>query len=347
MATYRSLLLGCGPRATEHVDVYREIPNMKMVACCDLLPERRENFKKKFGIEATYDNYEKALAEVKPDVVHIVTSPSNRVWEVEVTARAGVKAAIIEKPIAIMPSEIVKMDAIQARTGIKICVNCQRRYFPQFRDRTIRDIVRDKIGDLYLVRASSKGNTMGMGPHQMDLLQFFLDEAQPEAVWAMAYGITEEGYQKTHRAPEHIFGQYWFPKGVRAFFECSTEALGTPGETSFWMHLHFDFLGTKGRLYLTQNKGYWWQSEGMAQPVHGESSWDKQGLAGQRDFTKAVADWLDGGEPHLNRWEVAKNVFNALIGMQQSVYEGRKIPLPHTFTDEQWTELRERLKRKG
>jgi predicted dehydrogenase len=346
MATYRSLLLGCGPRATEHVDVYREIPNMKMVACCDLLPERRENFRKKFGIEKTYDNYEKALAEVKPDIVHVVTSPGNRVWEVEVTAKAGVKAMIIEKPIAVMPSEIVKMDAIQARTGIKICANCQRRYFPQFRDRTIRDIVRDKIGDLYFVRASSKGNTMGMGPHQMDLLQFFLDEAQPGAVWAMAYGITEEGYQKTHRAPEHIFGQYWFPKGVRAFFECSTEALGTPGETSFWMHLHFDFLGSKGRLYLTQNKGYWWQSEGMAQPVRGESSWDKQGLAGQRDFTKAVADWLDGGEPHLNRWEVAKNVFNALIGMQQSVYEGRKVPLPHTFTDAQWTELRERLKRR-
>ena len=346
MATYRSLLLGCGPRATEHVDVYREIPNMKMVACCDLLPERRENFKKKFGIEATYDNYEKALAEVRPDVVHVVTSPGNRVWEVEVTAKAGVKAMIIEKPIAVMPSEIVKMDAIQARTGIKICVNCQRRYFPQFRDRTIRDIVRDGIGDLYLVRASTKGNTMGMGPHQMDLLQFFLDEAQPEAVWAMAYGITEEGYQKTHRAPEHIFGQYWFPKGVRAFFECSTEALGTPGETSFWMHLHFDFLGSKGRLYLTQNKGYWWQSEGMAQPLYGESSWDKQGWAGQRDFTKAVADWLDGGEPHLNRWEVAKNVFNALMGAQQSVYEGRRIALPHTFTDEQWTELRERMKRK-
>jgi hypothetical protein len=31
--------------------------------------------------------------------------------------------------------------------------------------------------------------------------------------------------------------------------------------------------------------------------------------------------------------------------MQQSVYEGRRISLPHTFTDAQWLELRERLKR--
>ena len=110
------------------------------------------------------------------------------------------------------------------------------------------------------------------------------------------------------------------------------------------MHLHIDFLGTKGWLYLTQNKGYKYQHEGLAEPVTGESSWDTQGWSGQRDFTQAVADWLDGGDPHLNRFEVGKAVFNALIGAQQSVYEGCRIDLPHTFTDEQWTDLRERLK---
>ena len=83
----------------------------------------------------------------------------------------------------------------------------------------------------------------------------------------------------------------------------------------------------------------------MSEPATGESSWDNQGWQGQRDFTQAVADWLDGGEPHLNRFEVGKAVFEALIAAQHSVYAGRKIDLPSDFTDEQWTELRERLKR--
>ena len=347
MEQYRSLLLGCGPRAQEHVDVYRDIPNMEMVAVCDLLEDRREEFKTQFNIDTAYDDFETALAEIEPDIVHVCTSPGNRVWEVECAANAGVKATIVEKPLAIMPSDIVRMEETLQRTGMKLCVNCQRRYFPQFRDGTIREIVRDKIGDLYCVRASTKGNSMGMGPHTMDLLMFFLGEAQPEAVWAMGREIIEEGYQATHRSPEHLFAQYWFPDDVRVFFDCDTEALGTPGEESFWMHLHFDFLGSKGRLFLTQNKGYWYQSDGMSVPKRGESSWDTQGLNGQRDFTAAVADWLDGGPPHLTRFEIAKAVFNALIGAQQSIYEQKKVPLPHTFRDEQWSELRERLKSIG
>ena len=347
MASYRSLLLGCGPRAVEHVDVYRELKNMEMVAVCDLQEERREEFKKRFNVSAAYEDYEEALAEVKPDVVHIVTQPGRREWEVECAARADVKAVIVEKPMAVIPSDMKKLEKIYNAYGIKIIQNCQRRYFPQFRDGTIRDIIGAKIGKLTFVRASTKGNMIAMGPHLMDLLMLFLREAKPEAVWAMAYGISEEGYQKTHRAPEHMLAEYWFPNDVRVIFDCDPEALGTLGEENFWMHLHFDFLGTEGRLYLTQNKGCWYQAKGMAQPVCGESSWDNQGWIGQRDFTQAVAHWLNGGEPHLNRFEVGKAVFDALIGAQHSVYLGKKIDLPSCFTDQQWSELRERLRKAG
>ena len=81
MATYRSLLLGCGPRATEHADVYREIPNMEMVACCDLQKERTQQFMDNYGIPEGFDDYEAALNQVRPDVVHIVTQPARREWD--------------------------------------------------------------------------------------------------------------------------------------------------------------------------------------------------------------------------------------------------------------------------
>lgn len=344
MATYRSLLLGCGPRATEHADVYREIPNMEMVACCDLQKERTQQFMDKYGIPEAFDDYETALNHVRPDVVHIVTQPARREWEVQCAADAGVKAVIVEKPMAVMPSEIIALEKIQQASGMEIIVNCQRRYFPQFRDGVIRQIVEEELGDLYFVRASTKGNSMSMGPHTMDLLMLFLGEAQPESVWAMGYDIVEESYQAYHRSPERLLAEYWFPNDVRVVFDCDADALGSPGEQSFWMHLHFDFLGSKGRLYLTQNQGYWYQSHGMAEPIHGESSWANQGWAGQRDFTAAVAEALDGGRPHLNRFEVGKAVFNALIGAQQSIYEKCRIDFPQTFTDEQWIELRAQMK---
>jgi predicted dehydrogenase len=344
MGSYRSLILGCGPRATAHAEVYPELRGMELVAAVDLDPERLDTFTAQWDIPQAFEDYETALEEVRPDIVHVVTQPGNRIREAEMAAKAGVKAAIIEKPIAIMPSEIIELQRIRDLSGMEMMVNCQRRYFPQFRDGTIRRVMNEEIGDVYLIRASTKGNLMSMGPHTMDLLLQLLGDEKPEAVWAMAWGVDETGYKAHHRAPEHTFAQYWFPCGVRALFDCDTEALGTPGEESFWMHLHFDILGTKGRIYVTQNAGWWYQAEGMAEPEHGESSWDNQQRDGQRDFTQAVADWLDGGEPHLNRFETARATFDALTGALQSVYEGRRITLPHSFTDEQWLEQRGGLK---
>ncbi len=343
MSSYRSLILGCGPRARAHAEVYPELERMELVAACDLDEERLEEFTTTYGIEGAYTDYETALREMEPDIVHVVTQPARRVWEAECAASAGVQAAIIEKPIAVLPSEMVGLARVRDESGMKMIVNCQRRYFPQFRDGHIRRVMLEEIGEVYLIRAGAKGNLMSMGPHMMDLLLQLLGDVAPESVWAMAYGIDETGYKAYHRAPEHTFAEYWFPGGIRVLFDCDTEALGTPDEENFWMHLHFDILGTKGRVYVTQNAGWWYQAEGMAEPVHGESSWDTQQRDGQRDFQQAVADWLDGGEPHLNRFDVAKNGFDSLTGALQSAYEGRRVDLPHSLTDAQWHELRERL----
>ena len=350
MAKYRALLLGCGGRGTAHADAYSDLQDIELVGVCDMVQERADAFKTKYNVPLAFTDYETALAETKPDIVHVVTCPGNRVWEAEVTAAAGVRAMIVEKPMGIQPSDVEGLTRVHSETGMEIMQNCQRRYYPQFRDGVIREIVHEKLGDLYFVRASTSGNTIAMGPHLMDLLQLFLNEAQPNAVWAMAHTITDESYEATHKAPQSLFAQYWFPAqenlatDVRVMFDASPDCLGTPGETSFWMHLHFDFLGSKGRLYLTQNKGYWYQTEGMVEPVHGESSWDTQEPTGQRDFTQGVADWLETGKPHLNRFAVSSAVISTLLGAQKSVYEGDKVSMPTNFSDQEWEALRERLR---
>ena len=207
----------------------------------------------------------------------------------------------------------------------------------------LREIVSERLGTVYFVRASTKGNVVAMGSHLMDLVMLLLGEAQPSAVWAMAHTINEEGYQASHMAPESLLAQYWFPGDLRVVLDCSPDALGTPGEDSFWMHLHLDFLGTDGRLFVTQNRGYWYQSRGLSEPVSADWSWTGQADAGQRDFTQAVADWLDGGEPHLNRFELGRPVMEALFAAQKSAWAGARIDLPTTTTDAEWQALRDRL----
>lgn len=343
MGTYRCLLLGCGGRATAHISVYPGLRHMRMVAVCDRIEERREAVRAAHGVPAAYADFETALREARPDIVHVVTQPGHRVWEAECCAQSGVKAMIIEKPMAVKPSDLEGLERVHRESGMKIIHNCQRRYFPQFGSGMLRDIVHDRLGTVYFVRASTKGNAVAMGPHLMDLVMLLLDDAQPSAVWATAHTINEEGYQASHLAPESLLAQYWFPGDVRVVLDCSPDALGTPGEDSFWMHLHLDVLGTDGRLFVTQNRGYCHQSRGMPEPVVADWTWEGQADAGQRDFTQAVADWLDGGRPHLNRFELACPVMQALFAAQKSAYVGSRVELPTTFADEQWQALRDRL----
>ena len=53
-----------------------------------------------------YTDYVEMLKKEKPDIIHAVTEPTvpRHIW-VEPAAEAGVKALVIEKPLALRPSE--------------------------------------------------------------------------------------------------------------------------------------------------------------------------------------------------------------------------------------------------
>ncbi|MEN6301072.1 MAG: Gfo/Idh/MocA family oxidoreductase [Armatimonadia bacterium] len=337
---YRALVLGCGARAHCHARVY-PVEGIEIVACCDIDAERREAFAKTYGIPATYDDYEKALAEVQPEVVHIVTNPVRRVWEAETTAKAGVKAMILEKPIAVRPGELRGLAEVRSKYDMEIITNSQRRCFPETTDGVLHEVIREKLGDVYFVRCSTRGNLMGMGPHLMDWLLAFLGDPEPQAVWATGSGRSTEGYQATHIAPEHVLAEYWFPGDVRVVFDCDPDALGTPKDPKGF-NCHLDFLGSRGRLYISQIGSYFYQTEGMAEPVRHTADENNHDI-GQRELTRKVVEMLAEGTPHPLRFEVGERNFRALFAAEQSMWEGRRIELPARFEDEDWEKLIRRL----
>ena len=246
---YRSAILGCGPRGKRHAEVYPDIPNMDLVACCDLDGSRRDAFAKAFSIPATYAAVDEMVAREQLDVLHLVTQPDVRLDVIASAAEAGVAAVIVEKPLTLWPSEAVKIEELAARTGCKVIVNTQRRYFPQYA--AIRDLIRSgRVGEVEFIRASTWGGPLAMGPHLLDLVVMVLDDEQPEAVWASAEGL--EGYEWSHAAPSHVMATFWFPGERRVFWECSPRGLGTRGETEYWMHLHLDVWCTKGVIWAEQ-----------------------------------------------------------------------------------------------
>ena len=343
MGKCRSVILGCGGRAHAHARVYPQLNDMELVAVCDLIQERVDEYQKQYGVPKGYTDYEEMLEKEKPDVVHVVTLPDNRIWEAETSAKAGVPAIIMEKPMAIKPSEGAGLRRVVEQYGCEIIINQQRRYFPSVR--AFQAATAGRLGDVHFVRASVAGNMIAMGPHLMDLLLLFLGEAEPDSVWATAYDICEESYEITHQAPQSMMAQYTFPGNTRVFFDCTPTCLGTPGETGFWMHMSLDFWCSNGRAWYTQNKGWGYQLVGMAEPVTGPSGFVEEDVPGQRDFTQAAGDWVwDHSKTHYNCFAHSIRGFNALMALQQSILLGRPVDCPCDYTDDQWQELRDRLK---
>ena len=171
---YKSAILGCGPRAAAHIEAYEGIKEMRLNAACDMRRERLDEYGRKYRIPRLYEDLEKMLAQEKPDVLHIVTPPAIREQPMELAARYGVKGIIVEKPIALNPAQANVIKKLAERTGLKIAVNMQRRYFKTCQD--LKKIIdAGRLGDIHWIRCVTKGNILSMGPHLVDLVLYFLN----------------------------------------------------------------------------------------------------------------------------------------------------------------------------
>ena len=340
---YRSAVLGCGPRSYRHADVYRGLDEMQLVAACDLDRERLTKYGDTFQIEDRYEDLETMLRVERPDVLHIVTPPQVREQPMALAATYGVKGIIVEKPVALTPSQAKEIGDIAAGVGLKVAVNTQRPYFST--SQGLRQVLDErKIGDLVFARCVTKGNILSMGPHMMDLLAFFLGGSSPDTVWACARGWNGEDYG--HPAPAHVLARFTYPDGLVVYLEDAEDCIGTKGESSYWQHFELDFWGTKGRAWWLQNRDWGYQCEGMDQPFSAPSLWNVDEPPGQREFTRALARWLDDdAQVHVSCLENALAQFNQIMGAMLSALTGETVDLPAEVGDDVMARLEKELKR--
>src|SRR5439155_18428844 len=123
----RVVSLGCGPRATAHMAAMQTCGAVELLAASDLNAERLAAAKEQFHIPRTYADMTEMIGEEKPDLVDIVTPPTIRVGIVEAAIAAGARAILIEKPIALRPSESRRL--VELGRECLIAVNTQYRWF--------------------------------------------------------------------------------------------------------------------------------------------------------------------------------------------------------------------------
>jgi len=132
-----------------HLNAYAEhSERVKLVAACDIIPQRAEEAKQACGFEHAFASVEDAIAGADWDVAVVCTPTPVREAVVKPLAAAG-KHIFIEKPMADTIGEARRMvDLVQA-AGVKMAVDQTYRYYYPF------DLARQVIADGRLGRVVS------------------------------------------------------------------------------------------------------------------------------------------------------------------------------------------------
>lgn len=269
----RLAVIGTGAMAGCHAEHFLKNPACRLVAACDVDPDRAKAFAEKHGIPGAFTDTRELLARADVDAVSVVTPDAFHAPVSLLCLRAG-KHVLCEKPLAVNHRDAKKMADAAKRAGVVNMVNFSYRDWPciQAASRAVR---RGDIGEVRHVEASylqawlpskiwgdwrkkdsalwrlssahgSKGVLGDIGVHIVDYATF-------------PCGPLREVYCRLRafpKAPGNRIGEYLLDANDSAVLnvEFANGALGTI-HTSRWVGGHANRLalkiaGTKGTLTM-------------------------------------------------------------------------------------------------
>jgi len=181
-------LLGTSSPGT-HASAMATIPEIEVVAGCDIFPAAREQFVQRWGPVwpgvRVYEDFKELLKKEPVDIVSIVTPDHLHAPVLFAALEAEVKGIFCDKPLSIDLDEADRMVAAVTAAGVPMSVNYGRRWYPEYVE--ARRLIRaGEIGRLVQVVIESGGPRAMLWrihTHAIDLINYFA-ESEPDWVFA-------------------------------------------------------------------------------------------------------------------------------------------------------------------
>jgi predicted dehydrogenase len=343
----RVLVVGLGNMGMSHALAYTRIPGFEVVGVCERRIATRE-LPDALGNAAGYDNFETALAELKPDVVSINTLPDTHAQFAMKAMEAGAHV-FVEKPIADTAENAEKTVATARRTGRKLVVGYILRQHPSW----VKFIeIAQQLGTPLVFRMNlnqqSNGETwewhkrllnsfppiVDCGVHYVDVM-CQMTKAKPVKVHAIGAALTDEVAQQNYGMLQVIFDD-----GSVGWYEAGWGPMMS--ETAFFVK---DVIGPKGSVSIvmaetagnvksddinahTRTSQILWHHADMKTPdtridMSDEPSHDDLCERQQRYLLKAIRDDLD----LTGHMDDAVKSLKIVLAAERSIHEGQIIPL--------------------
>ena len=200
-------IIGCGGIANgKHLPSLSKVEGVKLVAFCDLIPERAQEAAKKYGTPdaKVFTDYHDLLEMKDIEVVHVLT-PNICHSEISCAAMRAGKHVMCEKPMAINSVEAKKMLDCQKETGKKLTIGYQNRFRPECLY-LHQACEHGDLGEIYYARAQAVrrravptwgvfldaekqggGPLIDIGTHALDLTLWCMNNYEPEMVVGTVY----------------------------------------------------------------------------------------------------------------------------------------------------------------
>ncbi len=271
-----------------------------------------------------YGTVEEMVRIEQPDLVAIMTHPAARAELVSDAVGAGATSFLIEKPIALTPAEL---DRVQSAAGDAfVAINTQYQWMPHWQE-LLTDIAAGRLGEISSIRASVGVDILEQGPHALSLAMAAAGAAGlPDPSWVIAGSDGSIDFAGTDVPSDSTA---LFDLGdARLTLTAGNCAPPVPGETVRAFQQQTEIVGSAGRIWVSLNQGAQrWLAGG-----HEELStrWERDDYASQTGLFAAIAAAID--DPVLRasfptRLDTAASQARMLFGAIESAATGRQVSL--------------------
>jgi predicted dehydrogenase len=336
----RFVVAGLGWWGRSWIDVLKLHPKAQIVATVDPAPEARDWSRENVGV-AHFSDLDGAIQKIDIDAVLVSTPPKLHCPVLTKAVEHG-KHALVEKPLATSPEEVVRILSVLEKTSAKVMVGQGYRFMDSAR--ILHDALKSgKIGELKAVRILfrqyvpdllEKGHPlyrlqhsilMDMANHHFDLIRFITSQE-----FAKVTAVEYETPGNTFCFPSSALCLFKLESGVSVLWDgdwCY------PHQRTAWEG-EWEFIGSEGRMFWRATEQQ--ETKNRFAPM---ISIERPGFAAEKiQFKESVLDRrlpvLDhfiesienGRQPEPSVWDNLK-MLRALFGCIESLTAGREVLL--------------------
>jgi len=244
-------VIGLGWFGEKHCEALAALPNGEFYALCTRTPSRLAEVAERFGVQRTYTDYNKMLADPELEAVSVVTMWDQHRAPAVAALKAG-KHVFLEKPMA---STVEDCDAIVAAANATdkfFMVGHICRFNPRYAAAKAA-IAEGKIGKIVSMYARRNipawvgadvlpkiGPIIGDGVHDTDLMLWY---SGAKVVSAYAQSLNVRGFKH----PDLGWTMYRFDTGAIGVLE---NVWFLPDKTAFQIDERMEIIGTEGSIHI-------------------------------------------------------------------------------------------------